>query len=348
MPDFGAQLGMQMASQAASGIFGIALGDINDKRQLRQQKKLQALQIRGQQEMTNYNYAKQLEMWKATSYQAQIEQLRKAGLNPGLLYGMSGGGGQVTGSGSGGNVTGSNAPTGGREVQDIMGMGIQYRLLEAQKANIEADTANKQADTEKTKGVDTELGKTQIQSLTQGIENAKAQKEMTEIQTSILQIEQHIKGSTQNAAIATILYEMKETFERMGIMINENIISDATVRDKADIIKAELIGIYLRNALTEAQKDKTRSDITVNEAQITKWIADVTQMATNLDRQERELILKKWEAEMKANYPGVWQVVGNAVKRIIDASDKISDKLFGEKRQIGEKNKPVPNIKPGL
>ena len=95
-----AELGMQAASQAASGLIGTGMGLLleghNDRRQLRQQEKLQNLEIKGSKELTDYNAAKQLEMWKATNYPAQIEQMKLAGLNPALAYGMGGGGG-VTG-----------------------------------------------------------------------------------------------------------------------------------------------------------------------------------------------------------------------------------------------------------
>ena len=35
--------------------------------------KLQNLEIKGSKELTDYNAAKQLEMWKATNYPAQVE-----------------------------------------------------------------------------------------------------------------------------------------------------------------------------------------------------------------------------------------------------------------------------------
>ena len=46
----------------------------------------------------DYSYGKQMDMWNATNYPAQVEQLNKAGLNPALEYGMKGGGGVTTGS----------------------------------------------------------------------------------------------------------------------------------------------------------------------------------------------------------------------------------------------------------
>ena len=75
-----------VAQQAIGGIFGIGLGAYNDNRQYNQQERLQNLQIKGSKELTDYQMMKQLQMWKDTNYGAQMEELRKAGLNPGLLY----------------------------------------------------------------------------------------------------------------------------------------------------------------------------------------------------------------------------------------------------------------------
>lgn len=137
--------GYGVANSAAGGIMGLALGGINDERQIRQQEKLQAMQIEGQKEMTEYQRQKQLQMWKDTNYAAQMGELKKAGLNPGLIYGMGGGGGSTTGGGAASGPSGGNAPTGGGEAQAMAGMGLQMGLLKAQKENIEADTANKKA-----------------------------------------------------------------------------------------------------------------------------------------------------------------------------------------------------------
>ncbi|AXH73227.1 MAG: DNA pilot protein [Microviridae sp.] len=119
---------------------GLMLEKHNDKRQIRQQGALQNLQIAGQKEMTDYNMSKQLQMWKDTNYKAQVEELEKAGLNPGLLYGMGGGGGTTTGQANG-NVQGANAPQGGMEIQKAM----ELSLIDAQRRNIEADTKDKLA-----------------------------------------------------------------------------------------------------------------------------------------------------------------------------------------------------------
>ena len=53
----------------------------------------------------------QMQMWKDTNYAAQVEELKKAGLSIGLMYGKGGAGGTTTGAGATG-VSAPQAPTG--------------------------------------------------------------------------------------------------------------------------------------------------------------------------------------------------------------------------------------------
>ena len=70
----------------------------------------------------------QMQMWKDTNYAAQVEELKKAGLSIGLMYGKGGAGGTTTGAGA----TGVSAPT----APSGMGM-INGSQLATQLANIE-------------------------------------------------------------------------------------------------------------------------------------------------------------------------------------------------------------------
>lgn len=156
------QFGMQAATTAMNTGLGLLLEGHNDRRQLRQQGKLGEQQLQFNQRALDYSNEKQLEMWEKTNYKAQKEQMKKAGLNPALLYGMGGGGGATTGGGSVAGVSGGNAPSGGGEIMGLMGMRAQMQLLNAQKENIEADTEQKRATTEKTSGVDTDLARANV------------------------------------------------------------------------------------------------------------------------------------------------------------------------------------------
>jgi hypothetical protein len=125
---------------------GQVLGMTNDRRQEKQQGRYNRMQIEGSKELTDYNMKKQLEMWEATGFKGQMKQLNEAGLNAGLIYGMGGAGGQSSNVNAG-NAQGGQSGEKGREATELIGMGLQNQLLQAQKENIEADTANKKADT---------------------------------------------------------------------------------------------------------------------------------------------------------------------------------------------------------
>ena len=103
-------------------------GAISDRRNYRNQKKLMGLQneynlnmLAKQQDyakemaginqgyamdMANWSHNANKEMWDYTNYENQKRHLENAGLNPALLYGMSGGGG-ATAAGAQGMGAGS-------------------------------------------------------------------------------------------------------------------------------------------------------------------------------------------------------------------------------------------------
>lgn len=247
-----AQLGMQTASQAIGAGMGMILGEYNDKRQLRQQERLQKLQIEGQKEMSDYNLKRQMNMWEMTNYKAQVEQLKKAGLNPALMYGMSGGGG-TTANASPGNVSGASAPQGGGEIQQMIGMGLQnaaqLRLINAQAENIEADTKNKSAGTEN------------IQADT---ENKILQKVITEF-TGKEAKDTYEKIKSPNRSIEAKTYE-DELAARQGVA---GTIYDLWVSGQLEQKSmAEIEEILLRNAKTRQETKNIHRTIDLIEENI--------------------------------------------------------------------------------
>ena len=99
---------LDIAAGAAGGALGIATAGWQDKRQLKQQEKLQELAMKGQKEMSEFNQGLAIDTWEKTNAAAQRKQLEKAGLNVGLMYGGPGGGGRTTAQP--GTVGGATAP----------------------------------------------------------------------------------------------------------------------------------------------------------------------------------------------------------------------------------------------
>lgn len=315
MPGYIEALGQQMGGSTAGGILGLMFGGLQNQQNMNQARRMQSLN----KDMYNYQMQKQLEMWRATSYPAQVEQLIKAGLNPGLLYGMSGGGSTTTGTAQQGNA--QAAP----QMGGIMGMqmGAQMGLLKAQAENIKADTELKKVDAAKKAGVDTEHTKAQITQLA---------------------LNNEFLAKTMNDRVDIINSEM-------GKLINELTLQDGAIaRERgtrtADIQKAmtEAANALLTSQLIEVQIKEKGQNIEESKAavirmgaEINKWAQEIAQEWTGLNRQERELKLKGWEAQMKAKYPGLFNVLGRAANETANGIGR----LFGAGPGDTEKEPPI-------
>jgi hypothetical protein len=134
-------LGAQALS-SGGGLFG-------QRKQYKNQKNLMGIQYQNQRNLNQQGHDLQFDMWNKTNYPAQLEMMKKAGLSPGLMYGLGGGGGSTTGSQGGGNASGGNA--GGFNAMDVSALKM--------KADIDLTNAMKEktdAEREKISGVDTE------------------------------------------------------------------------------------------------------------------------------------------------------------------------------------------------
>lgn len=249
-----------VASEAAGGAMGLMLGNANDNRQYDQQARLQRLQMQGQKEMTDYNYQKQLEMWNATGYGAQVKQLNAAGLNPALLYGKGGGGGQ-TANISGGNVSGGQAPQGGHEAIDVAQMGIQLQLQQAQVEVMKSQANKNNVEAEKTAGVDTAQTKASTELTQQQYDNARLQFDSTQLDITMKNIVNYEQQKSQRDRLTYIAEQANQAKNQSQLIANQRKISDSTLNDQIKIIQQEAIGAVLHNSATRTGMQLTEQQI---------------------------------------------------------------------------------------
>lgn len=291
--------GEGLANQATGGILGIALGGMaakaNDARQLAMQDKLQQMQEDRQKQMTDYSYQKQLDMWKATSYPGQMEQIEKAGLNPALLYGGGGGGGTTTGSAGATNITSGEAPKGGGEIMQGAQLGIQsmqLQLLEAQKRNIDADTANKEADTQN-KPLQGQNIQASTASLTQGVENQKAQEQLTKAQTYIANLQGKFQEQTMNDMVKTVNWNMQQAENLVEASFRQNWINKATMEDKVKIVHQEAIGAVLRNANVSADTNNKIQQLQNDKIKWQELVQNIWMAKEANSRENAKLLIQR-------------------------------------------------------
>ncbi len=270
-----------IATGGITGALGAGMGLLleghNDRRQLRQNRKLQEQQMAGQKEMTDYNMSKQMEMWENTSYSAQKEQMEKAGINPALLYGMSGGGGQSIGQ-SGSSVGTGAAPSGGGEAMGGFGMGMQMAqlsLLKAQKENIEADTRNKEVGATATEGVVTDKARQEIAASKKGMEEKDV-----DIATKDLNLKQ--RRETYEEEVDQIVSAAAISKEQVNQQEVKTEVERASKQGQIDNINREAANKLLTAAVLKVQPEAIKAG-TANTQAETKlkgqaWEQNITKL----------------------------------------------------------------------
>lgn len=306
-------LGEQMGTGVASGILGMGFGQLmastNDARQIHQAQGLADIGVNATNRITDYNFDKQMQMWNATNYGPQVQQLEKAGLNPGLLYAKGGPGGSTAiapGSGS----TGGQAQQNPGEMQTAMGImnqnaliESQRKLMDAQKSNVDADTQNKQAE-------NPNIGKTG-QLIDAQTSNVKQQTALATVNTELANIQKYIAGQTKDLTIDQIIQQTRlatQTADKYEISL---FIDRATQYSIVDRIKAEGIGAVLQNALTQSGTALNEQQIRESANNILQKWKQIEQQGRSVNVQEGELIID--QEMMKYNLTPSWKKAINSV-----------------------------------
>lgn len=300
--------------QAVDAAIGLALEKHNDKRQLRQQGKLNAQQIEGQQQMGQYNQQLALDLWNKTNYEAQTDQLKKAGLNTGLIYGMGGGGGATAHTPTG-SVEGGKAPQGGGEIGMGIQMGLQKAMQEAQIKLTEAQTEKTKVETVKTAGADTAA--TQQQTAT-----GAQQEEVLKLEQQLKQIAISVQTQTIDETVRQIQAQVQKAEGEAEKAKNEGSMSTETYGQVKKQIQQTTVEQAGRIALQ-------KTHIKATEAQISKWSNEVWQIYNNanlenrkLNQQEEQILIQKAQQEFNTSDP-------NQVKQYVDVWRTIIDGLSG-------------------
>lgn len=299
-----------------SGLIGGALGMIGGSIQYRRQKKLMAQQYEyalgmAQQnqkyakEMAGINqgYAKEMaginqqhnkDMFDYTGYQAQVAQMKAAGLNPALMYGSAGGGGSTQGGAgmAGGAGAGSGSVGGTPSAPDTgitagIGMGLQLGLLDAQKKNIEADTDKKRAEAGKEEAT--------IDNLIALTQNEKAKRGLIYSQTRLNDALEEL-NRTKVDEVGWNIKNIEKSIDKMEAEINrtnlDNDLKSRTIENQVKLVAEELKN-KMADTLVKYSQNK------VNNAEATAIADRIEQawMGLGIQRGQYELDRSKFEVE---------------------------------------------------
>jgi len=188
--------------------------------------------------------------------------MKKANLNPGLMYGTGGGQGGTVGGTTGMMPSGGNAEGGSnkmRAVMDMAQMSANLNLTKAQTKNVEADTDKKQ-------GIDTEEGR---QRINEGIQREVAQ-----------QLDNYIRYNSREDEFTAIKFGAQKLIGESNQANADGAVAHATQFDRQNIIKQEAV-------LKMVEVAVKRSEGALNYAKIREVSAKISQGLEGLENERR-------------------------------------------------------------
>lgn len=248
----------------ATGVAGGIGQRRRENRQMNNQRRLMDIQFGNQQALNQQAHDLNFEMWQKTNYGAQMEELKKAGLNPALLYGQGGQGGSTGGQG-GGSAASGNAP---QQMPMEIGAAVQAAQTAANIKLMQSQADKNEAEASSIRGEEGTVGASQIKgnlaealnkaSLTElnklGFEIGNATKE-DQIDNAHFQVENLIKrnnltdAQAELATIQTTATGVRMQLDKANIKLSEQqakkLANDIILGWKE--LDAKLAGLQIQN-----------------------------------------------------------------------------------------------------
>ena len=256
---------------------GIQLGQ--GKKGHEREKELMDIQYQNQQQLNQQGHGLQKEMWDYTNYGNQMKHIKDAGLNPGLMYGMSGGGGTTAGSQGGGSAGGGSYKHAPYMDMSALMMGAQIQNLQANTKKTDAEAGNiKEQTTNEAGGVRNQLAA--------NVDNLEAK-------TTLMQTQERLADALKNKTDKEILKideDIKQIKQQIISLTTQNKIDQATAEDKIKIVNEQVTEAGLNNMLKQAQVNLTNKEVTalVRRVQMESEKLGVQQRGLKLDQDKFE------------------------------------------------------------
>ena len=346
-----ASTGIGFLGNALSQAFGLSW---SPQRAMREQwkynKNIMALQNQYQQQAAEKSQQYAKDYWDYTNAENQVQHLKNAGLNVGLMYGQSGAGGM--GASGGAHQASPEQPQGnpvGMALQ-VQQIEQQRRMNDAQIALTEAQAEKAKAEKEKISGVDTQEALTRIEEAASRIElnlkegnykNAltdltKAEKEATEALKKLREMQEGLTNAQISEAFAIAGYYSEKAHSEYWIKENEKIKNKYLIDTYDDRVDAA----NYNNAVAIALAAKYISEKDVNEERIKQLGASINELNALADkhnwdketyRKQVEGMIERWEK----------QTFNERIGLGLEFGEKIVDMLYkarGKKSSVKTKS----------
>ena len=361
---FGQLFTKGLASSGASSLTGLITGGISQalglswspkkamKEQMKYNKEIMALQNQYQQQAAQQSQQYAKNYWDYTNAENQVQHLKNAGLNIGLMYGQSGAGGM--GASGGARQESPEQPQGNPVAMALQTQQIeqQRRMTDAQITLTEAQAKKTEEEAKKIGGVDTDKVIQEIKTMIQQegwykadadlkvqlkTESAEAIKEIQErvnlIKKEQVTEEQKAKKFYQEAM--TEINEQKVLAKKWEVLneeatekkINNQILQeskDELIRNVAlrnSVLIAEAYNLRESGKTEEKKRDELDASIKALLARAERDKMDAETFRTSVEGQ-----IERWRAQTNLE---TWENINESVDIIVDGLVDVFKSLRG-------------------
>ena len=290
---------LDIGNKVMGGLAGVGFQGIGQAMQGNYSRGMMDYQQRLQNQNSKYLSDLALRNWRETNFPAQVEQMKKAGLNVGL---MSGGGG------SPGQSVSPTQNVSGQQANNFMGIGLDAMKLQSEIKMNEAGAKKLEAEAKKTSGVDTEMVEKSITKILSDIDKNNAEIKFKEALQDLSEFELDFKEASMTDELRRITSEADLLENKVYEAQRDNMIGDATKDDVITGIKREVYGKYLDNVakkagihLTETQTWKLTADIFMAQSRLEKEVemfnAKMTKEYKDLNISQKQLKINEFVAK---------------------------------------------------
>ena len=244
--------GISVASNAIGGAMSAKDAKKQHQYDLEKMKVQHGYNIESQRLNQEFNK----EIWDYTNTENQKKHIEAAGLNPALLYGMSGGGG-ATAAGAQGLGEGIASGHEMRIKQQGRGMGLQAAAIASEITLNNSQAEKNWADAKKTAGVDTDLQNANIDNVITQTSNEKIKRGLILANTRLSDAQEELQRTTSD-------YTKQKADE-----VRQNI---KRIEKEIDLLTKEINGLDLDN---QFKKETLKNRIKQTEMAIKQAIADI-------------------------------------------------------------------------
>lgn len=298
-----------IAGQAINAGMGMIMGEYEDQRQIRQQRKLGDLAFEQHQRQSQFNQGMALDMWEKTGYGAQVKQMQDAGLNVGLMYGGVGSGGTTMGAGAAvesGQAMGSKG-----EVGMALQLGMQKRMQEAQIKVAESQANLNNTNAQKIAGPDTRKTNAETVNIQSITDNALVQNQILQWEEKMKGLDWELKDYSMHDLKSKVTNEAWTVYETLQKLQRENVIGSETLDKTIEYMNLQAASERLKQENLKADSALKRSGIELNDTQMQN-------IAANIRKTYGDNARAWWDMELKEKQTEINRILAEAGVKQID------------------------------